>query len=73
LAEAGDPIGDGPDVRGPYCRSATSIDRILNGARPADLPIVQPATFALTIEARTARALGLALPHPLLLQARVVE
>jgi putative ABC transport system substrate-binding protein len=62
----------GPNHAQLHHRAAYFVDRILKGTKPADLPVEQPMRFDFVINARTAQALGLTLPHHVLLQATEV-
>jgi len=73
MAEDGGLIAYGPRLSLCYLHVAVLVNRILRGARPGDLPVEQPTTFTLALNARTAKAIDLQLPSDLLLRADLLS
>jgi putative ABC transport system substrate-binding protein len=69
FAVAGGLIAYAPNYAMLYARAADYVDRILKGAKPADLPIEQPSHYELVVNLKTARALGITVPESILLRA----
>ena len=74
FVDAGGFMSYGPNPIDPYRRAAAYIDKILKGAKPADLPVEQPAEFELVVNLKTAQQIGVKVPQPVLSRAnRLIE
>ena len=69
FAEAGGVLSYGPDTFSSYKRCAMLVAKVLDGAKPADLPVERPTKFKLVVNQKTAKALGLTVPHSILVSA----
>jgi len=72
FVESGGLMSYGPDEIEPYRRAAVMVDKILKGAKPADIPVEQPTKFELMINLKTAKALGLTIPPVVMMRVQTV-
>jgi putative ABC transport system substrate-binding protein len=74
LIRDGGLLSYGPDFADLFRRAASYVDRILRGAKPAELPVQLPTKFEMAVNVKTTKALGLAVPQSILLRAdEVIE
>ena len=69
FVDAGGLMSYAPDYTAQYRRTATYVDKILKGAKPADLPVEQPTKFEMAMNLKTAKQIGLTIPASVLLRA----